>query len=65
MSNDSTSIEMAVGASMITRNILSQELADQKEIADLNEDEVREIASKLLHNNAVEIYKTGALYQAE
>jgi len=63
MSNDSTSVEMATGASMITRNILSAALAKQKEIAGLGKGEVREIAAQLLHNNAVEIYGLGQPYQ--
>lgn len=63
MSNDCTSVEMATGASMITRRILSSTLEGQKESAGLFQGEVREIAAQLLHNNAVEIYGLGQYFQ--
>jgi predicted TIM-barrel fold metal-dependent hydrolase len=59
MSNDSTSVEMAAGASMITRKVLREALNNQKDQAGINEREAREMAAKLLHNNAVDIYKLG------
>jgi predicted TIM-barrel fold metal-dependent hydrolase len=59
MSNDSTSVEMAAGASMITRKVLKESLVKQKSQASLNEHEEHEIAAQLLHNNAVDIYKLG------
>lgn len=59
MSNDSTSVEMAAGASMITRKVLREALNNQKDLAGINEHEEREMAAKLLHNNAVDIYKSG------
>ena len=62
MSNDSTSVEMATGASMITRRILSTALAEQKKTAGLGQGEVKEIAAQLLHNNSVELYGLGISY---
>jgi len=62
MSNDSTSVEMATGASLITRKVLASALTKQKESAGLSQGEVREIAAQLLHNNAVEIYGIGQSY---
>ena len=63
MSNDSTSVEMAVGASLLTRKILSSALEAQKSSAGLHDNEVREIAAQLLHNNSAEIYGIGQTYQ--
>lgn len=63
MSNDSTSVEMAVGASLITRKVLASALTKQKESAGLGQGEVREIAAQILHNNAVQIYGVGQSYQ--
>jgi hypothetical protein len=59
MSNDSTSVEMAAGASMITRRLLGEALNYQKIEAGLTAREEREIAARLLHNNAVDIYNLG------
>jgi len=59
MSNDSTSIEMAVGSSLITRQVVSKALFAQKKITNLNEKRMMEMAAGLLYNNAVNIYKIG------
>lgn len=59
MSNDSTSVEMAAGASMIARKVLKETLIKQKSQAGLKEHEEYEIAAQLLHNNAVDIYGLG------
>jgi len=59
MSNDSTSVEMAIGSSLITREILACALEGQSAFANLHEREVNEIATGFLHNNAVNIYGTG------
>jgi predicted TIM-barrel fold metal-dependent hydrolase len=59
MSNDSTSVEMAAGASMITRKLLKESLERQTNLAGLTIQEERGIAAQLLHNNAVDIYKLG------
>ncbi len=63
MSNDSTSIEMAVGSSIITRQVLTKALLAQKKITNLNEKRMMEIAAALLYNNAVNIYEIGKLYK--
>jgi len=62
MSNDSTSVEMASGASMITRKVLVEKLGSQKNKAGLFDHEIREMAEQLLHNNAVDIYGIGNYY---
>lgn len=62
MSNDSTSVEMAAGASMISRKILAEVLSDQKLSAGITNTEIWEIAASLLHNNALDIYGTGSKY---
>jgi len=59
MSNDSTSVEMAAGASMITRRVLKESLNKQKSQTGITDHEERRIAAQLLHNNAVEIYGIG------
>lgn len=63
MSNDCTSIEMATGASIIARRIVSSTLNEYKESAGLFEGEVREMASQLLHNNCVDIYGLGKRFE--
>ncbi len=62
MSNDSTSVEMAAGASMITRKVLVDKLTALRSDAELHEHEVREMAAQLLHNNAVNLYGIGTFY---
>jgi predicted TIM-barrel fold metal-dependent hydrolase len=59
MSNDSTSVEMAAGASLITRRILTDAVERMQESSGISDHEYRQIVAKLLHNNAVAIYSKG------
>ena len=63
LSNDATSPEMAGGASVFTREILSQKLSEQKERLNLTDDQLRSAALDMLNNNAVRIYGTGKIYK--
>ncbi|MCL5019283.1 MAG: amidohydrolase family protein, partial [Patescibacteria group bacterium] len=58
--HDSTSIEMAAGSSLFTREILSGTLAMQMESLSLNSTHATQIAKDMLHNDAVHVYGIGA-----
>jgi predicted TIM-barrel fold metal-dependent hydrolase len=57
MSNDSTSVEMAVGASMISRNVLGEALLGRQKQDGLSDEDTRAIASRILHENAEHVYE--------
>ncbi len=59
LGNDATSIEMAIGSSMFTRQTLAEVLVEVSRNGDLNEKQLRQIAADMFHNNAVRIYKIG------
>jgi predicted TIM-barrel fold metal-dependent hydrolase len=59
LGHDSTSIEMAVGSSLFTREILSEKLGIQQKKLQLPDPELLRIGSDLLHNNAVRLYGIG------
>lgn len=59
LSHDCTSIEMAVGSSLYTREILEQRLLEQKSLLKLSNDAVRKVALDMLQNNAVLVYGIG------
>ncbi len=59
LSHDATTIEMAVGSSLFTREILADKLLEQQNILKLSNSQVKKIALDMLHNNAVRIYKIG------
>jgi len=59
LSHDSTSIEMAVGSSLFTREILDAALTEIAPAAGLPPRQRRRFAAGLLHNNAVALYKIG------
>jgi predicted TIM-barrel fold metal-dependent hydrolase len=59
MGHDSTSIEMAVGSSLFTREILTEKLGIQQKRMQIPVPELIRLASDLLHNNAVRIYRVG------
>ncbi len=63
MSNDSTSIEMAVGSVLISKQVLSESLAEQSARTRLEEKDALRIAARFLHNNAVDIYGRGEKYK--
>lgn len=64
MSNDSTSVEMATGASMITRKVLGEALSTKQKQAGLSDSELSEMAAQILNNNAVDIYGIGEYHQS-
>jgi Amidohydrolase len=59
LDHDSTSVEMAVGSSLFTREILTEKLLKQQKKLQLNTEELRTIALDLLHNNSVRLYGIG------
>ena len=59
MGNDATSIEMAAGAVGYSRSILAQELTTLSASTGIDEKRISQIATDMLHNNAVSIYKIG------
>ena len=58
-SHDSTSIEMAVGSSILTRQILAETLGACCACCVGQPSSLREIAMGLLHNNSVNVYGIG------
>ncbi len=60
LSQDATSIEMAAGSSLFTREILEKKLLEQKSILNLTDEQLRIAALDMLHNNAVRVYGIGA-----
>ena len=61
LAHDATSIEMAVGSSLFTREILAEELWRWGGGLGLGEARLRAIATDMLHNNAVRLYGIGEL----
>lgn len=61
MGNDATSIEMAVGASLFTREILADTLIELSRNAGVSSNDIRRTATDMFHNNAVNIYSTGKI----
>ena len=59
LDHDSTSVEMAVGSSLFTREILTEKLLEQQNKLKLNTTELRAIALDMLHNNSVRLYGVG------
>lgn len=59
-SHDATSIEMAAGSSIFTREILAESLTDASRHAGLTKPDLRRIATDILNNNAVGLYGVGA-----
>ena len=59
LGHDSTSIEMAVGSSLFTREILTEKLTIQQKKLQLPDLELLRLGSDLLHNNAVRLYSIG------
>jgi len=57
--NDATSIEMAVGSSLFTREILAETLAELSRNAGVSAHDIRRTAVAMLHNNAVNLYRIG------
>ena len=59
LAHDSTHIEMAVGSSLFTREILSETLGYQQKALKMSNAATRLYAADLLQNNAVRLYKFG------
>lgn len=59
LGHDSTSIEMAVGSSLFTREILAEKLGIRQNKLQMPARELLQSASNLLHNNAVKVYGIG------
>ncbi len=62
MGNDATSIEMAVGSSLFTREILANTLIEISRSAGITTNGIRRTAVDMLYNNAVKIYQRGEIY---
>jgi predicted TIM-barrel fold metal-dependent hydrolase len=60
-SHDSTSVEMAVGSSLFTREILASAIEDAARAAHLSVDKLDRLAVGLLHDNAAGVYSTDRL----
>ncbi len=56
-SQDSTSVEMAVGSARVTRTLLGKVLASQVADGRLSEDHALWLARRMLHDNAVESHR--------
>ena len=59
LAHDSTTIEMAVGSSLFTREILSETLGSQQKALKMSNQATRLYAADLLQNNAVRLYRFG------
>ncbi len=59
LGHDSTSIEMAAGSSVFTREILTEKLKSQQNKLHLPAPELIQTGANLLHNNAVRLYGIG------
>jgi predicted TIM-barrel fold metal-dependent hydrolase len=63
MGNDATSIEMAVGSSMFTREILGETLQTLRQTTGVTTKDLRRAAADMLHNNAVAVYGIGKRFE--
>lgn len=61
LSHDCTSVEMAVGSSLFTREILEDKLLIQKKMLKINDQQLRQAALDMLQNNAIRLYGIGKL----
>jgi len=59
LGHDATTVEMAVGSSIFTRQILEEKLLEQKSLLKLHDKELRKAALDMLQNNAVSLYGFG------
>ena len=64
LAHDSTTVEMATGSSLFTREILGEALLIQQRMLQLSVGELRMYAADMLHNNAVRLYKIGTEFNA-
>jgi predicted TIM-barrel fold metal-dependent hydrolase len=61
LSHDSTSVEMAAGSSLFTRDALSAAMDRQRRTLGVSADMALRLAQDMLHNNAVRVYGCGEL----
>ena len=54
--HDATTVEMAVGSSRYTREILAEVIRDQTRQSGFSNAQLREAAQQVLHDNAVNLY---------
>jgi predicted TIM-barrel fold metal-dependent hydrolase len=59
LGHDSTSVEMAVGSSLFTRDILAEKLEIQQNKFQMPAGELIQMGAGMLHNNAVRLYGIG------
>jgi hypothetical protein len=57
--HDATTVEMAVGSSLFTREILSEVIKEQQQSLGIRETQLIEAAKDMLHRNAVQLYGYG------
>ena len=57
--HDSTSVEMGVGSSLFTREIIAQVMAERAGHLAMKHQDLRRVALGFLHNNSVAIYGVG------
>jgi hypothetical protein len=58
-SHDSTTVEMACGSSLFTREILGEVLRERTRGMGVSDDELRRLATGFLQDNAARIYGFG------
>lgn len=61
LGHDCTTIEMAVGSSLFTREILEEKLLAQKKMLKLSDQQLKNAALDMLQNNAVKLYGFGEI----
>lgn len=64
-SHDSTSLEMAAGSSLFTREILAEELGEHAGVLQIPHKDMSQLAAGFLHNNAVDVYGIGTVFQVD
>ncbi len=63
LAHDSTSVEMATGSSLFTREILTEILLNQQNSLQISTTQLREFATDMLQNNAVRLYRIGEQFR--
>ena len=63
LAHDSTSVEMATGSSLFTREILAETLLSQQNSLQISTTQLRQFAADMLQNNAVRLYRIGEQFR--
>ncbi len=63
LAHDSTSVEMATGSSLFTREILAEALTSQQQALQLPSAVLHTVAADMLQNNAVRVYGIGEQFK--